>query len=122
VEAPLKPDEIAVYRERLLRELAAHDADVDAVQRDALQPADEEHSHSADEPVAQAALDADLVRLGVEDELGYEIHEALERIASGAFGRCETCGRTIERARLELVPYARLCAEHARAAEERSST
>jgi DnaK suppressor protein len=38
-----------------------------------------------------------------------EIDDALARIHAGTFGRCESCGHAIPAARLEAIPYARLC-------------
>jgi len=38
-----------------------------------------------------------------------EINEALRRLYNGTYGICEVCGEPIGRARLEAVPYARLC-------------
>ena len=38
-----------------------------------------------------------------------EIDAALEKIASGKYGICENCGQLIAKARLEALPYARLC-------------
>lgn len=37
------------------------------------------------------------------------IEEALTRIRSGTFGACEACGQRISKARLEAVPWTRLC-------------
>ena len=37
------------------------------------------------------------------------IEEALTRISRGTFGVCEVCRRRISRARLEAVPWTRLC-------------
>jgi RNA polymerase-binding transcription factor DksA len=45
----------------------------------------------------------------VEGRKEREIVEALQRIYDGTFGVCETCGQPIARARLEAVPYVRLC-------------
>jgi RNA polymerase-binding transcription factor DksA len=39
-----------------------------------------------------------------------EIEAALERIASGRYGRCEQCGEPIEAALLSSRPQARYCA------------
>ena len=44
-----------------------------------------------------------------EGALLKEIDEALRRVYRGEFGVCENCGRPITRARLEAMPYARLC-------------
>ena len=38
-----------------------------------------------------------------------EVAAALERIQSGAYGRCERCGRQIDEERLEAIPTSRLC-------------
>jgi DnaK suppressor protein len=38
-----------------------------------------------------------------------EVVEALQRIESGDYGRCENCGQEIPEARLDAVPSARLC-------------
>lgn len=51
-----------------------------------------------------------------EQEVLYEIEEAMERIDNGTFGLCEQTGRPIEFERLKVLPYARFCIE---AQEER---
>jgi DnaK suppressor protein len=38
-----------------------------------------------------------------------EIDDALARIKAGHYGACESCGGLIPKARLEALPYARLC-------------
>ncbi len=38
-----------------------------------------------------------------------DIEVALKKFDLGTYGKCEKCGRTIELARLEAVPTARLC-------------
>jgi RNA polymerase-binding transcription factor DksA len=43
-----------------------------------------------------------------------EINEALARLDKGTYGRCEECGGTIPRARLQALPYARHCVACAR--------
>ena len=47
-----------------------------------------------------------------------EIGAALERIDQGTFGKCEECGGKISVERLRAIPYARLCIECARGAEQ----
>ncbi len=44
-----------------------------------------------------------------EDRLLRAIDEALARIAQGAFGVCEACRHPISKARLNAVPWTRLC-------------
>ena len=38
-----------------------------------------------------------------------EVETALERIESGTYGKCESCGEDIPEARLEAKPAARFC-------------
>jgi len=38
-----------------------------------------------------------------------EVEHALEKLDAGTYGRCDSCGRAIEAARLEALPQAALC-------------
>lgn len=38
-----------------------------------------------------------------------EVDAALNKIAEGTYGKCEVCHKDIERDRLEIMPYTRLC-------------
>ena len=40
-----------------------------------------------------------------------QVHDALRRIEDGAYGKCAACGRQIEAARLEAIPWAPYCLE-----------
>ena len=40
-----------------------------------------------------------------------QVRDALKRIDDGTYGRCIACGRQIEAARLEAVPWAEYCLE-----------
>ena len=46
-----------------------------------------------------------------EQDLVYEIDEALRRIEHGTYGICEVSGKAIERERLKVLPHARHCVE-----------
>ena len=50
-------------------------------------------------------------------ELLSQLERATSRMAAGAYGVCETCGKPISQARLHAVAYARRCIGCARAAE-----
>ncbi|MHA1524968.1 MAG: TraR/DksA family transcriptional regulator [Alphaproteobacteria bacterium] len=41
----------------------------------------------------------------------HEIDEALKRLQDGTYGICEACQKSIRRARLRALPYARFCIE-----------
>ena len=42
-----------------------------------------------------------------------EVERALAKLDDGTYGRCETCGEPISPARLEAMPAARFCIDHA---------
>jgi RNA polymerase-binding transcription factor len=105
----LSQAEIGRFGVLLRARLAELVAETEAVQRDVLEPSGRERFQDVDESIEEAGLAAELDVLASEDELGYELREALERIAQGTFGRCEECQAWIPRERLELVPEARLC-------------
>jgi DnaK suppressor protein len=60
---------------------------------------------------ANASADADLhIRLHQGDaHLLRAVQDALSRITQDRFGVCETCGSLISKARLEAVPWTRVC-------------
>ena len=42
-----------------------------------------------------------------------DVERALAKLASGEYGKCETCGNDITEPRLEAMPAARHCIDHA---------
>jgi len=47
-----------------------------------------------------------------------EIDDALERLRNGSYGNCESCGKAIDPARLEVLPFTRQCLDCRKTAEE----
>jgi RNA polymerase-binding transcription factor DksA len=88
-------------------ELRARLERVSADQRRAAEPV------SADAPdrISQTENDTVIETIGrtAHEEL-IQVDEALWRLDTGHYGRCESCGHPIEAARLEAVPYAKRCA------------
>lgn len=52
-----------------------------------------------------------------ERKLIREIDEALDRIDDSTYGICEGSGKSIPKARLEAIPWARYCVEYAKQLE-----
>jgi DnaK suppressor protein len=51
-------------------------------------------------------------RLALEQQLAetlVKVNHALDKYQSGSYGICDQCGKAIETARLEALPYASLC-------------
>jgi RNA polymerase-binding transcription factor DksA len=62
--------------------------------------------------VAAEQGEAELLAASLRDQLA-DVERALDKMASGDYGRCETCGEEIAEARLEAMPAARYCINHA---------
>lgn len=56
----------------------------------------------AAESLQEETLESDTLRL---------VRDALHRIEDGTYGKCIACGRPIEAARLEAIPWAAYCLE-----------
>ena len=69
--------------------------------------ADDEHDPEGATIAFERSQIGSLLRQ-VERQLG-EIDAALERVASGSYGICETCGEQIGEGRLDARPTARTC-------------
>lgn len=99
--------------ERMLRERRTRLlVDLKAIEAEEVEGASEQSvpsTHLADAASDRAASD---VSLGCRESGTNEVQaidEALERIADGSFGLCDSCDGAIALARLEAIPYARLC-------------
>lgn len=47
--------------------------------------------------------------LSSEQDVMFEIEQAMRRIDSGDYGACADCGKLISKTRLEAVPFAKMC-------------
>lgn len=52
--------------------------------------------------------EAEALALQLRETLA-EVERALAKLSDGSYGKCESCGRPIAKARLEAKPAARLC-------------
>lgn len=57
-----------------------------------------------------------------EQEILYQIDDALKRLDDGSFGVCLQCSQPITMSRLKAVPYASLCITCQRAKEQQHKT
>jgi RNA polymerase-binding transcription factor DksA len=74
--------------------------------------------HMADLGSDTFEQEVSLSLLESENQQLEEIGAALERIDQGTYGKCEECGGRISAERLQAIPYAWLCIECARGAEQ----
>ncbi len=115
----LKPEEIERFRKLLLD---LRDRAVDGItflagenlnnsQREASGDLSNYGMHMADQGTDSFDRELALSLVSNDQDLIYEIDEALARIESGTYGICEMTGRPIEKGRLKVLPYARYCRE-----------
>jgi DnaK suppressor protein len=62
--------------------------------------------------VAAEQGEAKLIGAALRDQLR-EVERAIEKLSTGEYGRCETCGAEIAEPRLEAMPATRFCINHA---------
>lgn len=70
-------------------------------------------NHPADQGTELYEREKDLAFFRRDETEVEEIEKALERMDEGTYGRCEVCGQEIPRERLEALPTALRCVEHA---------
>jgi DnaK suppressor protein len=66
-------------------------------------------SHPADISTESDEREKMATLLSRETQLLKELDSAVERVRSGAYGKCDQCGEDISPARLEALPFATLC-------------
>ncbi|MBN1268856.1 MAG: TraR/DksA C4-type zinc finger protein [Kiritimatiellae bacterium] len=77
--------------------------------------------HMADQGTDNFDREFALNLVSSEQDILYEIDEALQRLEAGTYGTCEVCSDPIEKPRLEALPFAKLCVK-CQAATERGRT
>jgi RNA polymerase-binding transcription factor DksA len=120
--------ELETFRQRLVDMGTRLEGNVSSLTGEALRPAGGEQAGGlSNVPIHPADLGTDNYEQEVAtDLLGNErdtlaaVRAALDRIEQGTYGACEVCGRPISRERLDTVPYATLCIDHARTAGSRA--
>lgn len=109
MEKTLSSEDLAAYREALVRKLAAlrgfqnSDKEVLAGSGSSKEP---EHVAKA-LYVAAETVSAGLITIAEQMAVQYE--EALQRLGDGTYGFCEMCDQSIPKARLDAVPDTTRC-------------
>lgn len=122
----MKKAELKVYKERLLALRARLRGDVNQMADAALRKSrSEANGDLSSMPIHMADIGTDnfeqeftLSLMQNEGDALSQIEAALERIEDDTFGDCEECGAKIAKARLNAIPYARLCIKCAQNQEE----
>jgi RNA polymerase-binding transcription factor DksA len=106
-----------IYRERLERERASVQAELDNLSTEIAVLGEGQNSqgsfrnHEADLATDVMEQERDLALIGTLQERQRDIERAFARLDAGTYGICERCGKEINPERLEALPFVTLCIE-----------
>lgn len=116
-KSTLPKKELELHREQLLRlrdrivdeiSFLANDS-LNRSQKDSAGDLSSHSFHMADQGTDNFDREFAANLLSSEQDVLYEIDEALRRIDQGSYGICEMSGKPIEKERLKFLPFARYC-------------
>ena len=96
-------------RAKLTDEIKAIARDVSTSPRDASGDLSGYTVHMADMAADTYDRELSMNIVSSEQEILYQIDDALKRLEDGSFGLCQQCNQSITLSRLKAVPYASLC-------------
>ena len=103
-------ERLLIERQKIMKEMGHLETTVLKVnQRDSAGDLSGYSFHMADAGTDAMEREKAFLLASAEGRILMEINEALRRLYRGEFGLCEICGQPIGRARLEAMPYTRLC-------------
>jgi DnaK suppressor protein len=114
----MKKEELEKYeklllkrREELMEELKLRKTQLDETIKDSTGDLSSYSYHMADQGTDAMEREKAFLFASKSGRLLYHIDEAIRRLRKGEYGKCQQCGKPIQKARLEAVPHARLCIE-----------
>ena len=112
-EDPWTPEELAEVRaeltselDRLAGEIEALETSIADVLRDSGDGAGDDQADTGSKAFER---EQEMTLLANTRETRFQTEHALRAIEDGTYGRCESCGNAIGKARLQAVPRATLC-------------
>ena len=123
----LSKQQLKEFRELLLAERAKFAGEIRSIARDASKSPRDASGDLSSYTVHMADMSADTYErelvmdlASTEQEVLYQIDEALKRFDEGAYGVCQQCSKAIALSRLRAVPYTSLCIGCQRAKEQKA--
>lgn len=102
-----------IAKKELLKLKEEYETRIDKIEDHIQNPQDSLNEHWEDQAISYRQNDMRKSLMAEARQNLIYVENALSRIENGTYGECEVCGRDIEEKRLEAVPYATLCMEHA---------
>lgn len=120
-------DQLKQFHEALLAERAKFAGEIRAIAREASKNPREASGDLSAYTVHMADMSSDTYErelamnlASTEQEVLYQIDDALKRVEEGTFGICQQCNKPISLSRLKAVPYGPMCIECQRAQEQKA--
>jgi RNA polymerase-binding transcription factor len=99
------------FKRRLLAKERELVEEMARLEHDARDSGEAEVRDSTDDATSAQSTSEALQEDALLSQTLIQVQDALKRIQDGTYGRCNACGRQIEAARLEAVPWAAYCLE-----------
>ena len=90
-----------------------YESRIDKIEDHIQNPQDDLNEHWEDQAISYRQNDMRKNLMAEARQSLIYVENALSRLENGTYGECEVCGKQIEEQRLEALPYATLCMEHA---------
>ncbi len=124
---PLTSQQIKQFRQLLITERVKFVEEIRSIARDTSKsPRDASGDlcaytvHMADMAADTYDRELSINFVSSEQEILYQIDDALKRLDEGSFGLCQQCNQPISMSRLKAVPYASMCIACQRLKEQKS--
>ena len=102
-----------IAKQNLLTLKNEYETRIDKIEDHIQNPQDDLNEHWDDQAISYRQNDMRKNLMGEARQSLIYVDNALSRIENGTYGECEVCSKPIEEKRLEALPYATLCMEHA---------
>jgi len=100
-------------KQNLLKLKDEYESRIDKIEDHIQNPQDDLNEHWEDQAISYRQNDMRKNLMSEARQSLIYVENALSRIENGTYGECEVCSEQIEEQRLEALPYATLCMEHA---------
>src|SRR5258708_5969328 len=97
------------FKHRLLEKEQELLADIARIEEEARAAGEVEVRDPIDDATASQSISEALQEGTIATQTLVQVQDALRRIEEGTYGKCLDCGRDIEPARLEAIPWAEYC-------------
>ena len=97
------------FKQRLLNKERELQSDITRLEGEARISGEAEVRDSTDDATSSQGTSESLQEDTLASQTLVQVQYALHRIEDGTYGKCMACGRQIEAARLEAIPWARYC-------------